>query len=98
MNKLTNTTSPKPNVNMVLGAVRFHSAQAHYVNNEFRKYFGISFSQFFQGFIFMKPEILIDLLKFEDYLIEKYNYQGAMSDFVLKKFGKQAHDFLTKLI
>lgn len=87
-----------PAAKPLLGAVRFHSSEAHKVDNEFRKHFGVSFQPFFLGFIFCKPEILIHLQKFDDYLIEKYNYEGSMSDFVLTKFGQSAHEFLIKLI
>lgn len=43
-------------------------------------------------------QILIDLSKFENYLIEKYNYDGSMSDFVFTKFGEEAHEFLKRLL
>ena len=35
---------------------------------------------------------------FEKYLNQKYNYKGSLSDFVFKKFGGEAHEFLKKLI
>lgn len=87
-----------PAAKQLLGAVRFHSSEAHKVSNEFRRHFGVSFEPFFQGFIFLEPEILIDVFKFDKYLMETYNYEGSMSEFVLTKFGQSAHEFLKRLI
>lgn len=77
---------------------KFKPSEAHQVNRQFKMYFGIAFESFFLGFIFHPPEILIDLIKFDNYLIEKYAYKGSMSDFIKSKFGKEAHEFLLKLI
>lgn len=92
-NKSPNDAKP------VLGAVRFYSSEAHKVSSEFKKHFGVSFPKFWQGWIIGFDNcILIDIVKFDDYLMNKYNYTGSMSDFVLTKFGKQAHEFLKQLI
>lgn len=84
--------------NTMLGAVRFHSSEAGKVASEFKKHFGVSFHQYFQGFIFLKPEILLDIQKFDDYLINRYNYEGSMSDFIKAEFGENAHNFILRLI
>lgn len=85
--------------NAVLGAVQFKSHQAHFVNCEFEKHFGIKFQSFWLGWVIgFDNQILIDLSKFDNYLTEKYNYNGSMSDFILTEFGQSAHDFLKRLI
>ncbi len=79
--------------------VRYVSSDAHKVDKEFQSYFGVSFQPFFLGFIIPNDNsILIDLVKFEDFLTKEYSYQGSMSDFILEKHGKKAHNFLLKLI
>ncbi|MDK7376148.1 MULTISPECIES: hypothetical protein [Weeksella] len=85
--------------NAMLGAVRYHSHEALMVNNLFEKYFGIKFQSFWIGWVSgFSNEILIDIGKFDDYLLEKYNYSGSMSEFILKRFGEEAHEFLNRLI
>ena len=85
--------------NAMLGAVRYHSHEALMVNNLFEKYFGIKFQSFWLGWVSgFSNEILIDIGKFYDYLLEKYNYSGSMSEFILKRFGEEAHEFLNRLI
>ena len=87
------------NSNAMLGAVRFKSHEAQKVNNYFEKYFGIKFQIFWLGWVIgFGNQLLIDLSKFDEYLKEKYNYSGSMSDFVLTKFGEEAYEFLKKLI
>ena len=95
------TTEPfnTANSNAMLGAVRFRSHEAQKVNNLFEKYFGVKFQSFWIGWVVgFDNQILIDLQKFEKYLNQKYNYKGSLSDFVFKKFGGEAHEFLKKLI
>ncbi|MDK7354074.1 hypothetical protein, partial [Rothia aeria] len=76
-----------------------HSHEALMVNNLFEKYFGIKFQSFWIGWVSgFSNEILIDIGKFDDYLLEKYNYSGSMSEFILKRFGEEAHEFLNRLI
>lgn len=87
------------NSNAMLGAVRFKSHEAQKVNNLFEKYFGVKFQIFWLGWVVgFDNQILIDLSKFDNFLIEKYNYKGSISDFVKTKFGQSAHEFLKKLI
>ena len=95
------TTEPfnTANSNAMLGAVRFKSHEAQKVNNLFEKYFGVKFQIFWLGWVVgFDNQLLIDLQKFEKYLSQKYNYKGSLSDFVFKKFGEEAHEFLKKLI
>ena len=95
------TTEPfdTANSNAMLGAVRFRSHEAQKVNNIFEKHFGVKFQTFWIGWVIgFDNQILIDLSKFENYLIEKYNYDGSMSDFVFTKFGEEAHEFLKRLL
>ena len=84
----------------VLGAVRFHSSEAHKVAHEFRGHFKVSFPQFFEGFWHLQPVVLIDIFKFEQWLKHEHGYKDeiSLSDFVLTKFGQSAHEFLKRLI
>lgn len=85
--------------NTWFGAVRFRSHEAHKLNAEFEKHFGVKFQNFWLGWIpGFSNCLLIDLSKFDQYLMEKYNYNGSMSDFVLTEFGQSAHEFLKQLI
>lgn len=96
---IKNSTEPAIAVDTVLGAVRFRSHEAHKLNAEFEKHFGVKFQNFWLGWIpGFSNCLLIDLTKFDQYLMEKYNYNGSMSDFVLTEFGQSAHEFLKQLI
>jgi len=80
--------------------MKFHSSEAGKVNSYFKQYFKTPFAPFFDGFWHLKPIILINIFKFEDWLEKNYNYNrnDSISEFVLTKFGKEAHDFLVRLI
>lgn len=86
--------------NTLLGAVRFHSSEAHKVAHEFREHFKVSFPQFFEGFWHLQPIVLIDIFKFEKWLKDAHGYKDeiSLSDFVLTNFGQSAHEFLKRLI
>lgn len=99
MKDSTINTFDTANSNAMLGAVRFRSHEAQKVNNLFEKYFGVKFQGFWLGWVIgFDNQILIDMSKFDDYLIEKYNYVGSMSDFIMAKFGKDAHELLKRLL
>lgn len=91
-------SEPLQQCNVVGSAFRFKSYEHGKVNKLFWKYFGTNFKPFFLGFIFNKQEILIDLVKFDEYLEKTYNYEGSMEEFVLHRFGGNAHNFIKKLI
>lgn len=40
----------------------------------------------------------IDIITLDKKLMREYNYEGSMSDFVLLRFGKEAHEILEHLI
>lgn len=63
-------------------------------------YFGLEFKEFWNGFepILYGNRFVIDIFKFDEYLIKKYNYKGSMSDFILREFGKDAHQLITNLL
>lgn len=83
---------------MITDIQRYRAHEAHAVNARFECLFGITFKNFFQPFLLGRNEILIDLIKFDDYLTAKYQYEGSMADFIKVKFGIEAYDFLNKLI
>lgn len=77
----------------------YQSHQSGIVDSEFRKYFDISFSEFWLGWIpGFDRKIMIDIGKFDDYLMQKYNYTGSMSDFIRNEFGEKAHKLILNLI
>lgn len=63
------------------------------LNPEFIRIFGISLKNYHNiitGF---------DLVKFDDYLINKYGkYKGSMADFIELKFGQEGINLIKKLI
>lgn len=75
------------------------SHQSGIVDAEFKHHFGISFRYFWLGWVVgFDKKIMIDIGKFDDYLIEKYNYTGSMSDFIMKEFGEKAHKLILNLL
>lgn len=73
------------------------------VAEKFEKFFGVSFKEYYDGFesvLFKK--IVVDVIKFDDYLLEKYRYNEekeiSMSAFILNKFGIDAWRFFRALL
>ena len=77
------------------------------VEREFRKHFDTSFRPFYDGLMTVCCKgLCIDIVKFDDYLIAKYNYEEpqsngdcqSMNQFIAKQFGDKAMAFFSKLI
>ena len=77
------------------------------VEREFQKHFNTSFRPFYDGLMTICcKELCIDILKFDDYLIQKYNYEEpqpngdcqSMDQFITKEFGDNAVWFINNLI
>ena len=73
------------------------------IKTNFESYFGVSFGQFYDGFMSVATKSLkIDMFKFDDYLHKKhgqYEDQGlSMNTAIVKYYGKPAKDFIESLI
>ena len=85
---------------------KFAPHESNEVKNLFKKHFGLDFKDFFENFgphDLVNPKIRIDIFKFDDYLLNTFEDEYdddkmSMSEFVLSKFGKDAYEFLEKLI
>ncbi|SRR3990167_1954768 len=67
----------------------------------FKSVFGTDFSSFIDGHcLVLANTYQIDILKFEKYLINKFDYSGdsSMKDFMVKKFGKDNVDKFSSML
>lgn len=73
------------------------------VAEEFEKIFGVKFKNYYDGIeSILFKKIVVDVIKFDDYLLEKYRYNEekeiSMSEFILNKFGADAWHFFKALL
>lgn len=74
------------------------------IGNEFQKIFGISFGKFIDmRFLLVRKELVFNLLKFTDWLEERYPDECSIDGFsyneiVERKFGKRGVKMIKKLI
>lgn len=78
----------------------FHPSRAHFVRSEFKRHFGLDFQLYWDKLwlLLPVPSIRVDILNLDQHLMSTYKYTGSMSDFVMQKFGAEAHSFLKKLL
>lgn len=73
------------------------------VSEKFEKFFGVRFKDYYDGIeSILFKKIVVDIIKFDDYLLEKYRYNEkkeiSMSAFILNKFGIDAWRFFRALL
>ena len=78
---------------------KFEIKDHGFVRREFNRLFNIDFAHYQdREMLFQTKNITIDIFKFDQYLTEKYHYQESLKDFILNQFGKEALEFIEKLI
>lgn len=80
---------------------KFHEATQ--VAENFERLFHTRFKPFYDGLVsVLCKKIVIDVIKFDDYLTEKYHYSEkkeiSMSAFILNQFGVEAWYFFKALM
>lgn len=67
---------------------------------KFKKFFGVNLQKFVINFGTL--EFFFAIVEFDEYLQkefkEEYLEDESMSEFILRKFGKEAHEFIKQLI
>lgn len=80
---------------------KFHEISQ--VAEKFEKFFGVRFKDYYdsiESILFKK--IVVDVIKFDDYLLKKYRYNEkkeiSMSAFILNQFGLDVWRFFRALL
>jgi hypothetical protein len=78
-------------------------SQTQEVKTNFEAYFGVSFGQFYDGFMsVLTKSIKIDIIKFDEYLHKKHgqyeNLGLSMEKAICKYYSKEADQFINSLI
>lgn len=81
----------------------YNLSQTQEVKSNFQAYFGVSFGQFYDGFMSVATKsIKIDVFKFDDFLHRKYGeYENSglsMKTVIIKHYGEDASNFINSLI
>lgn len=80
---------------------KFH--EINQVERKFERFFGIRFTPYFDSLMSVVfKRIIIDVVKFDNYLLNKYHYDQnkdiSMAAFIINKFGVDAWYFVKSLL
>ena len=83
--------------------MEYKFSETHKLNDKFHSIFGVGFKPFYDELVsVMSRHLCIDILKFDDWLHEKYgNYEDndqSMDDLIREKYGEKGVKLIEELM